>query len=346
MRSLRSLPLALAAALLCPGCTGVRYRSDQVDLLFVVDNSTSMAANQAVLAESFPALTEALRAPGGELPDLRVGVVSTDLGAGGAPTCVGGGDGGKLRNIPRVEGCTPPTDAWLSYRDGVTNIASGAADPELRLAEGFACIAPLGEKGCGFEQPLQAARVALDPSVNPGFLRASSLLAIVFVSDEDDCSAANPALYDKEQAGIGPLDSFRCIAQGLVCNEPLREVGVKHNCAPGQDWLHPVEAYTRFFGGLREKGRLFLVAVAAPMAAIEVVAQGTSFTIQTSCGGASGGFPAPRLNVVVASLGLQGLYNLGVDASGTPLPSDTVNICSSSYRDAFRLLGQRLRDSL
>jgi hypothetical protein len=68
----------------------------EVDILFMVDNSNSMEEEQINLTQNFGRLIDALRSPklGGpgcsptnrqacKLPNLRIGVISSDLGAGG-----------------------------------------------------------------------------------------------------------------------------------------------------------------------------------------------------------------------------------------------------------------------
>src|SRR3954451_15073755 len=71
----------------------------EVDLLFVVANTPGMASRQKELARNLPVLFQELgKGPAG-LPDLQVGVVSTDLGAGSRPLSNGvcprpGGDRG------------------------------------------------------------------------------------------------------------------------------------------------------------------------------------------------------------------------------------------------------------
>jgi len=69
-----------------------------VDILFVIDNSNSMSEEQQFLASPFSSMVSALTS-GGKFPDMRIGITSTDLGAGtyGLPSCaVTGGDQGKL----------------------------------------------------------------------------------------------------------------------------------------------------------------------------------------------------------------------------------------------------------
>ena len=64
----------------------------KLDVLFVVDNSRSMDANQVHLAEQLQYLVNELigagsdaGATGGVVKDLHVAVISTDLGVGGRP---------------------------------------------------------------------------------------------------------------------------------------------------------------------------------------------------------------------------------------------------------------------
>src|SRR5688572_7857228 len=97
-----------------------------VDILFVIDNSGSMAEEQTSLATNFPRFIDVLKTIQGGLPDVHIGVVSTNVGISPYQTtgCVGNGDDGKLQNTPRGA-CTPPNGYFIS------DIAdpSGATDP-------------------------------------------------------------------------------------------------------------------------------------------------------------------------------------------------------------------------
>lgn len=87
------------------------YLSEEtdVDILFVIDNSLSMLEEQEKLARQFPQLIEALRTPklDNRLPNIHIGVISTDLGAGNyTEQCASpGGDGGKLQALAQGAGC-------------------------------------------------------------------------------------------------------------------------------------------------------------------------------------------------------------------------------------------------
>ncbi len=175
-----------------------------VDILVVVDNSMSMGEEQANLAANFPVLIHTLLDPDVDpvtgrpvhapVHDLHIGVVSTDMGTGGftVETCADpmDGDDGILQHEPNpsMEGCDPAYPTYLSYEN---------EDPDEaainKMADDFGCIATLGVDGCGFEQQLKAAKRALvDHRMGPnaGFLRPDSMLAILFLTDEEDCSVA------------------------------------------------------------------------------------------------------------------------------------------------------------
>lgn len=215
-----------------------------VDLLFVIDDSDSMAEEQNNLVINFPELIEVLTNPPDEdgdgepdvppVDDLRIGFVSTNMGVGPytVPGCDATGDEGVLISTsrspdPSCAGVTTGPNPWLEFHRG---------DDVAALTQSFRCMAALGTGGCGLERPLDAARAALVDRAAPGepnegFIRADSLVAIVFVTDEDDCSAADDSIYDPTAGGtLGPY-------------------GVR--CAENPDLLTPVADYVRAFTNLR-----------------------------------------------------------------------------------------------
>lgn len=351
----------------------------QVDLLFVVDSSSSMQGEQSTLKAQFPALIEALRTPklgpagctlaagNCNIPDVRIGVITPDLGYGPrAGSCREGGDQAKLLNQPRTAGCPTPSDPWISYTNtptGVkTNVASGSSDPVARIAESFACIAEVGAGGCGFEHQLEATRRALDPalSLNPGFVRPEALLAVVVISDEDDCSASNPALFDLDNTALGGFRgfaaNFRCFEYGTRCQgvtpDKERLPGVRQNCAPDptSPYLHVVtgpKSYETFFKGLKPTGRILLSAIAGPPTPVEVklVAE-TGETpypeIQPSC--ALGG-DRTTSNVAFPAIRMAALLN-SFKAQAGDVPGALTPICTDDFRPALREVGQKIIGAL
>jgi hypothetical protein len=187
----------------------------KLDLLFMIDDSNSMAQEQANLTQNFGRLVDALVDPPDRnddgypdwepLEDMHVGVVSSDVGTGGhvVQTCddPAVGDDGALLHAgnTRLEGCV---EDYPPYLEG----------PRDGLPEEFTCIATLGTGGCGFEQQLESVRRALVDRIagpNAGFLRDDTALAIVMVTDEDDCSASNPAIFDPSRDDLGVMN-LRC----------------------------------------------------------------------------------------------------------------------------------------
>lgn len=143
-----------------------------LDILFVIDNTASMAGPQAAVRAQLPNLLASLAYgktdSGVSFPpvrDIHLGVVSTDMGVPGtAPSFPGcdddrhfnGGDDGILRQSggARDASCQKTFPKFLEWKAG---------DDVGRIAEDLGCITTLGTGGCGFEQPLEAALKALWP---------------------------------------------------------------------------------------------------------------------------------------------------------------------------------------
>jgi hypothetical protein len=213
-------PQAIVDLGLPPPFDGPAPRSRPLDLLFVVDNSPSMQEEQQNLRTNFAALMQTLQALPGGLPDLHVGVVTSDLGAGdqklpngGCPTL--GGDRGILQTKPEC-GLDANARFLSSFDNGTRNNFQGD------LTKTFSCMANVGTRGCGYEHQLQAARVGLYESItieNAGFLRPDALLGIVIVTDEDDCSApVRTDFFANDAPFHGTTGSFRCAQAGHLCN--------------------------------------------------------------------------------------------------------------------------------
>ena len=221
-----------------------------------------------------------------------------------------GGDGGKLHNTARIAGCAAPQDKWIAFDENTSTInVPGAPATVQGLTAAIKCIGSVGINGCGFEAQLESARRALDPqlNVNPGFLRADAALLVLFITDEDDCSAQNTTLYDPQQQTLtdplGPLTSFRCFEFGVQCDINDRNtVGPRTNCVPAFDWLYKVNDYIDFFRKLNRP--LALAAIAGPLDPVFVGKDGTYPVLKPSCQTQDGfAVPAIRINAVVQAFG-------------------------------------------
>lgn len=125
------------------------------------------------------------------------------------PTCAlrDYGDDGCLLSTPSpfVADCAVAYPPFLERESGST------AYPVDQFAHDFACIGMLGTRGCGFEQHLKAAEKAIGENAagcNAGFLRDRSVTAVIFVTDENDCSVS-PAHPDRfVEAEVSPGGTF------------------------------------------------------------------------------------------------------------------------------------------
>ena len=256
----------------------------QVDILFVVDDSHSMRHEQESLAVNFPRFIDVLESVQGGLPDIHLGVVSTNVGTGpsggGGDSCAGNGDDGVLQ-VPG--GCPPLTDGARYISDVEIGEDSGtrAINYTGDLAAQFSCMAELGTGGCGFEQPLEAAMRALDPEsdANAGFLRDDAYLMVVFLTDEDDCSAVDGAMFDPAQddrdAPLGELSSFRCFEFGTTCDQAAeRALGGRTGCVPGDDntaYMTGIEPYAEALKSLKpDPSKVLVAAISADAAPVSV----------------------------------------------------------------------------
>jgi hypothetical protein len=150
-----------------------------------------MKPKQDKMKAQFPRLIEALRDPQDHtLPDLRIAIIDSDLGAGQSANCGGAanfGDWGKFQMRGAVD-CGANADArWLEYTKNQPVNFTGD------VSQVFGCLASnVGVAGCGFEHQLAAIQWAFYLADNQSqleFLRPEAYLGIVLLTDEDDCSA-------------------------------------------------------------------------------------------------------------------------------------------------------------
>jgi hypothetical protein len=225
--------------------SGPTMRAEKLDVLFVVDNSISMYEKQGVLAEAVPTLvtrlvephciypdTTTVPATNGTCPsgsmreidpvrDMHVGVITTSLGSHGGEVCVTDpaempprtlDDRARLIGTMRAGLASWNGSGFLKWDPQGQAIPSGESDVARLTSDLQAMIAAAGDRGCGYEAPLEAMyRFLVDPeppleittngattvvtgidttllAERQAFLRPDSAVIIVLVSDEDDCS--------------------------------------------------------------------------------------------------------------------------------------------------------------
>jgi len=232
----------------------------KLDLLFVIDNSGLMGEEQISLAEGFPRLVDVLGSIDGGHPDLHIGVVSSDVGAGNYDCGDGNGDAGKfLTHGTTDQACAGlgPEPYLVDARNGPQQQKNYTGD----LAAAFSCMATIGDEGCGYEQHLEAMRLGL--MANRDFVRDDAVLAVIILADEDDCSA-EPELFDTMNDGprspLGPASSFRCFEFGIACAEDgsiekERAHGPRTMCTPdvSSRYVRRLDRYVELLKQLKYK---------------------------------------------------------------------------------------------
>jgi hypothetical protein len=234
---------------------------DKADLLFMIDNSMSMADKQQILSKAVPVLVERLATPRclddmgnptgqvsdvtghcasgrpefSAVKDIHVGIVTSSLGSHGGSECLPMADDATTGSTPddraellptanpAVRGDIPSWNqsGFLAW-DPTQTKDTPPGDADLAdFTKNFGTeVEKTGENGCGFEGSLEAwYRFLIDPAppssvgtvvdadgfkhnqlgpVNEtvlaqrqAFLRPDSLLAIVMLTDENDCSVVD-----------------------------------------------------------------------------------------------------------------------------------------------------------
>lgn len=145
--------------------------TNQLDVLFVVDNRPAMASHQAKLGELAAALDTVLTSDEGSVPDSRVAVTTFDAA-------------GALRQSTATSDpfLAVGLDARYEHTSNFTGTFTSALGELLAAGTAGAAATPLG-----------AMKAALDS--NPGFMREHAGLAVITISTTDDASSESVNAY-------------------------------------------------------------------------------------------------------------------------------------------------------
>lgn len=142
--------------------------NNKVDVLWVVDNSSSMTPFQQNLVANFNQFISNFQSKG---YDFQIAVTSTDAYLAAANYL-------NNSNLSRFKDGAPTSHS------GVYVINSSTPN----LVNTFVNNASLGQTGDGDERAFQSIKETLNNSLNAGFLRSDAFLAVIILSDEDDFS--------------------------------------------------------------------------------------------------------------------------------------------------------------
>ncbi|PTL83897.1 hypothetical protein [Vitiosangium sp. GDMCC 1.1324] len=168
----------------------IQGTDSQLDVLFVVSNTTTMEPFQARLKAALPGWVERARQAG---VDLRLGVTSTGL-ASRSPLCAGpsgGGDAGRLvpvdgRRARAISSASPTAAQTVQANINDVGLCHNLVQGLETMRQ--ALSSPLATSG---DDP----RTPQPNDGNLGFLRPTARLAVVVLSDEDDHSGFDPESY-------------------------------------------------------------------------------------------------------------------------------------------------------
>jgi hypothetical protein len=271
--------------------------SNDLDLLFIIDDSPSMLDKQTNLKNSFPTFVSAFSAP------LTSGKFIID-------------------------------------ENGTKNYTG-------TLADAFSGLVSAGANGCGFEQPLASMRRAFQNVANVGFLRSNARLAVIVLSDEDDCSIAHSTLFGPDTATFGPLQSFRCTRFGVTCDtggatsDEMNQVGAKSSCHSneGSAYLADLGRYRTALASLKPnpKDVLFGAIVSDGAGALQV-------ELRTPPGGGTAITAVARSCSYTGSVGLEvadPAIRLVQLAREVPRGA-VVGVCNADLAPAMLQMGQHI----
>jgi hypothetical protein len=306
----------------------------QLDVLVVMDNSSEMLRGAVTaLGSAMPAFFAAIETDG-MLPDLHFGVVTSDLATLGVnigdPACAMS-DRGHLQNVD----CPEVTGGYVA--DITDGMGGRMTNYTGTLASAVSCLLDVGQGGCGYEQHLEAMKVAIDDTdtFNSGFFRPTAQLAVLIMADDDDCSPDDPAFFGPESAALGPLDRFRCFEFGVTCAEAdPRAIGPRTACAPrSNSFLHEIQRYLDVLDAERP-GRYSIHTITGTPEPVDVAAGTPSGnTVSPSCMRAGDGSARPGIR-------------LASFAGATADFGSSSSICEADFAGALTAFGDRVHDRM
>ena len=214
----------------------------QVDILWVIDNSESMLAEQEKVSSRFADFfTQLLTSQ----VNYHIGVITTDPANAGVLRAYNGpevaGCGADCRFLTPDVGCTNPGVITAGLND--TEVDQKLLD-ECQAQLVFRKLISAGIDGSAFEEGFTQAAIALGvndidpatgaplnnpPAENAGFLRPEATLYIIFVSDEDEGAKADGApvrYYQRLFESLKGAGNERKVSVSAIVGWPLEDGAV------------------------------------------------------------------------------------------------------------------------
>ncbi len=237
--------------------------AQKVDILFVVDNSRSMVGEQTAIAQSFQVFTDILDEKFGE-GKYQIAVITTGMESADCKQCP--------PDDPNYYSCVNETGENGRFQDRLGHNIGSIDMPEFEFTTDSSCkimdssnidrcfydrtkdqgVIFTGVNGCGYERGLAPIRVALsEPLISTynvtttsTFLRDDAILAVVVISDEEDCGE------------VGDVTEGISGIKGKVCYYAANGEGPDGSFSDPKEGrlykLEPVRNYYDFLMGLKD----------------------------------------------------------------------------------------------
>lgn len=193
---------------------------NKLDILFVIDNSGSMADNQSNLIENYQGFIDSIVGLTG-YEDFHVGIITTDNYQQNGNNCTI--TGGLVIKTGGIDSSDMSCGPWSEGNYMTTS--------EVDQKNGFTCAAQVGSSGSTSEVQIESFLSSLGPFLNSeeqcnhGFYRDDAKLIVVFITDEDDATSTGSLsvwldeiefykgnLSDVITVGLVPLPESECVA--------------------------------------------------------------------------------------------------------------------------------------
>ncbi|MFZ4403879.1 MAG: hypothetical protein ACOYOK_07235 [Pseudobdellovibrionaceae bacterium] len=183
------------------------YAPRKIDILWVVDNSGSMATSQNNLATNFSSFINRFQENN---YDFHMAVASTDAWEKKF-------NSNSTKSRIRDGGLVSISPTNVTTHSGVF-----VMDPTtVGLTSTFITNITLGVYGNGDERAFESIRQTLNDTWNSSFRRTDAFLSVIIVSDEDDFSHSTNSLNESyNNAGLSPVSDYVTYLDTLTNSKP------------------------------------------------------------------------------------------------------------------------------
>lgn len=184
---------------LLPGEASFKQSSvidNKIDIVWVVDNSGSMANLQSNIAANFQSFIQNFV---NKDYDFKIAVTNTEAW--------------------RADFLSDPSLAEFKDGDGTNSSGVKFLTPDTPdLVNNFLINIQQGTSGYGDERPFQSLKQALESPLNRGFRREGAFLAVIIVTDEEDFShdGSNYSNEDYNFPGLHTVESYKTYLDNLT----------------------------------------------------------------------------------------------------------------------------------